>query len=219
MLNIKNLFSKNVPNYSDEVNFSVKSVEVGHHKVKFHGIPMIRCPFDYVIYQMLIWEIKPDLIIEIGTNRGGSAYYYATLLDAIGHGTIHTIDIIEMEKDERITNHPRIKLFTEGFQKYDIAEAKKFSKILIIDDGSHTYDDVKESLIKFNDLVTLDSYFIVEDGIIDELGMSADYNGGPNKAIKEFLSKNNNFEIDPYYTNFFGQNATFNTNGYLKRVK
>lgn len=219
MLNIKNLFSKNIPNYSDEVDFSIKSVEIGHHKVKFHGIPMIRCPFDYVIYQMIIWDVKPDLIIEIGTNRGGSAYYYATLLDAIGHGVIHTIDIIEMEKDERVINHPRINFFTEGFQNYDIEQVKKFSNILVIDDGSHDYDDVKESLIKFNNLVTLNSYFIVEDGIIDKLGMSDDYNGGPNKAIKEFLSHNKNFEIDLNYTNFFGQNATFNTNGYLKRVK
>lgn len=88
------MFTKKIENYSDKVDFSVKSIEKGHHKVLFHGIPMIRCPFDYVIYQMLIWEVKPDLIIEIGTNRGGSAYYYATILDALGNGTIHTIDII-----------------------------------------------------------------------------------------------------------------------------
>jgi cephalosporin hydroxylase len=213
------MFTKKIENYSDKVDFSVKSIEKGHHKVLFHGIPMIRCPFDYVIYQMLIWEVKPDLIIEIGTNRGGSAYYYATILDALDNGTIHTIDIIEMEKDQRIIDHPRIKLFTEGFEQYDIEEAKKFSKILVIDDGSHTYEDVKKSLDKFNDLVNLNSYFIVEDGIIDKLGMSKDYQGGPNKAIKEFLKKNKSFEIDLKWTSFFGKNATFNTNGYLKKVK
>jgi cephalosporin hydroxylase len=212
------MFKAKVNNYNNKVNFSIKTIEKGHHNVFYQGVPMIKCPFDYLIYQMLIWEVKPDLIIEIGTNRGGGALYFANLLDSLGQGEVHTIDIIDNVNDQRVFMHPRIKRFFGGFQSYELNNSFEFENILVIDDGSHLYEEVFLALEKFKHLINKNSYYIVEDGIIDELGMTRSYNGGPNKAIKEFLEKNSSFQIDPRWTNFFGQNATFNTNGYLKRV-
>lgn len=208
---------KNAIDYTDSVKFDVKSVEVGHHKLLYKDIPIIKCPFDYVIYQMILWEVKPDLIIEIGTNRGGSALYFADLLDLIGHGEIHTIDIEDMVYEE-VKKHKRIKFFKEGFQKYDLNNTNGFKKIIVIEDGSHTYEDVMATLQKFNHVVSKDSYFIVEDGILDKLGWKSKYNGGPNKAIKEFILKNKDYIIDRKWCDLFGVNATFNTNGFLKKV-
>jgi cephalosporin hydroxylase len=59
----------------------------------------------------------------------------------------------------------------------------------------------------------------VEDGIINELGMEKLYNGGPLKAIREFLKTDDRFEVDIKWRDMFGKNATFNVNGYLKRIK
>lgn len=59
--------------FSKQKNFTLKDIDAGHHKVTYKGVPAIKCPFDYVLYQMIITEIKPDLIIEIGTNKGGSS--------------------------------------------------------------------------------------------------------------------------------------------------
>ncbi len=205
-------------NYTDKVYFNVNTIEQGHHKLIYRGVPMIKCPFDYVLYQMLIWEIKPDLIIEIGTNRGGSAYYFADLLDTIGHGEIHTIDIQDIVY-EQVKLHTRIKFFKEGFEKYDLKRAEGFKTILVIEDGSHTYEDVSDTLRLFQNLVTPDSYFIVEDGILDKLGWKRKYNGGPNRAIKEFIDKNDDYVIDRKWCDMFGINATFNTNGFLKKIK
>jgi len=212
------MHSNNLANYSLEVKFDIASIDKGHHKMLYHGVPMIKSPFDYAIYQMLIWELKPDLIIEIGTNLGGSAFYYANILDSLNRGIIHTIDILDLVNDKRIIDHPRIKRFHKGFQLYDLSQASGYNNILIIDDGSHMFQDVKDALIKFNHLVSVNSYFIVEDGIIDELGLGKVYEGGPNKAIREFLAGNSSFEIDLKWTNFFGINATFNTNGFLKKI-
>jgi cephalosporin hydroxylase len=212
------MHSNNLANYSLEVKFNIASIDKGHHKMFYHGVPMIKSPFDYAIYQMLIWELQPDLIIEIGTNLGGSAFYYANILDSLNSGIIHTIDILDLVNDKRIIDHPRIKRFHKGFQSYDLSEASGYNKILIIDDGSHMYQDVKDALIKFNHLVSVNSYFIVEDGIIDELGLGKVYEGGPNRAIRDFLTGNSSFEIDLKWTNFFGINATFNTNGFLKKI-
>lgn len=211
------MFKRKLILQDEKVNVTVSSICDGHHKVTYRGIKAIRCPFDYVIYQMIISDLKPDLVIEIGTNIGGGALYIADLMDSIGHGMVHTIDIIKLS-DPILSQHPRIKLFTEGWELYNIGEAKGFDKILVIEDASHVYEDSLGAMQKFAPLVSKDSYMIVEDGIVNELGVEKEYNGGPLKAIREFLPSNKNFEVDRKWCDLFGKNATFNVNGYLKRV-
>ncbi|MCR4306656.1 MAG: hypothetical protein NUV42_01675, partial [Candidatus Yonathbacteria bacterium] len=70
----------------ERVSFDSKTISDGHFHVTYRGISAIRCPFDYVMYQMIISELKPDLVIEIGTNHGGGALYIADLMDKIGEG-------------------------------------------------------------------------------------------------------------------------------------
>lgn len=201
----------------ERVSFSVRSVVKGHYKITYRGIPAQKCPFDYVMYQMLVHEIKPDLIIEIGTNNGGGSLYLADMLDVLGNGMIHTVDI-EDKVGETVRNHPRIKRFVHGWQGYNVKEADGYAKILVIEDGSHTYEDTLGALKKLAHLVTVGSYLIVEDGIVSKLGVEGAFNGGPLKAIREFLPKNTNFVNDTYFSDMFGKNATFNVNGYLKRI-
>ncbi|MEK7553980.1 MAG: CmcI family methyltransferase [Patescibacteria group bacterium] len=198
--------------------FDILSIYNGHFNIKYRGVPALKCPFDYVLYQMLISEIQPDLVIEIGTSNGGTTLYLADLMNAIGHGAIHTID-----KDNGISpttlQHPRVTSFREGWEGYDLENAKGFSKIMIIDDASHQYEDVLQTIEKFAPLVSLGSYFIVEDGIVTRIERDMALAGGPLKAVHEFLRKNQDFKIDRKYCDFFGKNATFNPDGYLQRVK
>jgi len=201
-----------------KVHFDSKTLYEGHLKVTYRGVPAIKCPFDYLIYQMLIWELKPDLIIEIGTNKGGSALYLADILNTIGHGEIHSIDISKAPVAELVSSHPRIKLFTEGYEGYDTDLVKDKKTVLVIEDGSHTFKDSLAAMQKFASLVTPGSYLIVEDGIINELGMKDQYQGGPLKAIDTFLETHPEFEIDRRWCDWFGRNATFNVNGFLRRL-
>jgi cephalosporin hydroxylase len=197
-----------------DFNLNVKTVFEGHHKITYRGVKAIKCPFDYVIYQMILFDIMPDLVIEIGSNKGGGALYIADILNILGKGEVHAIDIAD-NFDEIVKKHPRIKTFLTGYQNYDLNEAKLFKKIIVIEDASHLYEDSIKCLNKFSPIVSSGSYYIVEDGIIDELGMRKTYNGGPKKAIKEFINENQNFRIDYKWCNMFGKNATFNINGYL----
>ena len=142
--------------------------------------------------------------------------YLAELMDCIGIGIIHTIDLDDRAYPEAKA-HPRIKFFHEGWENYDLDIVKNFQKILVIEDGSHEYKNTLNAIEKFSSIVSSGSYLIVEDGIIDELGLTHLYNGGPQKAIKEFLQKHNEFSIDDELINFFGPSATFNTSGYLKK--
>lgn len=201
-----------------EVFFNLDTIYKSHYNITYRGITYIRCPFDYVLYQMLITEVKPDLIIEIGTNHGGGALYMADLLELNGKGIVHTIDINE-SINVLAANHKRIKYFTEGWENYDLSLADGYETVMVIDDGAHQYRQVLAAFAKFSPVVTLNSYYIVEDGIIDELGMTDIFEGGPLRAINEFLPGRDDFIIDRRYCDFFGKNATFNVDGYLKRVK
>jgi cephalosporin hydroxylase len=211
------MFKKSLIKKDEEVKISVQSIYEGHHKVTYKGIKAIRCPFDYVIYQMIINEVKPDLVIEIGTNIGGGSLYIADLLDMNGKGVLHTIDILDMV-NPKVKEHNRIKFFTKGWEDYDLELAKGFNTVLIIEDASHLYKDSIGILNKFHKIVSIDSYFIVEDGIINELGLVKNYEGGPLKAIREFLPSHAEYIVDTKWCNMFGKNATFNVNGYLKKI-
>jgi cephalosporin hydroxylase len=213
-----NMFNINRTPKEEEVKISVQSIDEGHHNVTYRGIKAVRCPFDYLMYQMIICEVKPDLVIEIGTKIGGGTLYIADLLDILGNGVVHTIDIIDIV-DPKVKEHNRIKFFTEGWANYDINITKKFKKILIIEDASHLYSDTFGALNKFYSIVSKDSYFIIEDGIINELGFEKKYNGGPLKAIREFLPNHPEYIVDRKWCNMFGKNATFNVNGYLKKIQ
>ena len=191
----------------------------GHFGIFYRGINFVKCPFDYVLYQMIVSSVRPDLIIEIGTHEGGGALYLADLLDRNNKGEVHTIDLFNKEYPQLVESHPRIKKFFGGYQNYNIQEEVNptASKILIIDDGSHTYEDVITAFKKFNHLVSPDSYYIIEDGIISFL--SPDDNNDPHKAIGEILKNYQEFEIAREWCDFFGKNATFNPDGYLRRLK
>lgn len=202
----------------EEVKFSVQSIYEGHHQVTYKGIKAIRCPFDYVIYQMIINEVKPDLVIEVGTNIGGGALYIADLLDGNGKGILHTIDILDMV-NPKVKEHKRIKFFTKGWEDYDLELTRGFETILIIEDASHLFKDSIGILKKFHEIVSVDSYFIIEDGIINELGLEKEYGGGPLQAIREFLLSHPEYIVDRKWCDLFGKNATFNVNGYLKKIE
>ena len=199
------------------VDFNLNSICDGHHKVNYRGVKSIRCPFDYVLIQMVISKVKPDLVIEVGTNEGGGSLYISDLLKLNGGGMVHTIDIIDMINNPLVINNKDIKRFLGGYENYDLKNTEGYKNILVIDDGAHTYQDVLNSLLKFNELVSVGSYFIVEDGILNELGYDG-YEGGPLKAIEEFLKTNNSYVIDRSLCDLFGKNATFNVNGYLKKI-
>lgn len=203
--------------FGKKIRFALKDIDEGHHQVTYKGVPAIKCPFDYVIYQMIVFEVQPDLIIEIGTNAGGSSLYLADLLELNKKGELHTIDLPGNTEHHSLHSHSRIKLFKSGFEKYDTAELSKFKTVLVIEDGSHIYEDSLAAIKKFSPFVSPGSYYIVEDGIIDHLGRKKEYNGGPIRAIEEFLSINEKFSIERRWCDFFGKNSTFNISGYLKR--
>lgn len=216
-MRLNKIFQK-IPD-EEKFELSLSGINKGHHLVTYKGVKAIRCPFDYVIYQMIIGQVQPDLIIEIGSHEGGGALYLADLLRIYNiKGEVHTIDINNDAK-KNVDQDPLIKFFGDGAQNYDLELTRKFNKILVIEDAAHTYECSKTAIDKFAEVVSIGSYLIVEDGIVNELGIETEYGGGPLKAIREFLLEHPEFKVDRKWCDMFGKNATFNVNGYLKKVK
>ncbi len=181
------------------------------HKVR-------KIPFDLWLYQEIIHEIKPDLIIETGTDYGGSALYLAHLLDISGKGKVITIDIRDRENKP---HHERIEYILQSsvdvsLVEYLKKEAEKVNTVMVILDSDHSEKHVYQELQLLSPLVTIGSYLIVEDGNINGHPVARGCAGGPYEAILRFLSENKYFEHDKTKDKFF---VSFNPNGYLKRLK
>lgn len=205
------------PSQSLPFDLKLDHILKGADRTTYRGLKCSKSPFDYVLYQMLIYQVKPDLIIEIGTLAGGSALYLADLLQLLGHGQVHTIDIKPSSQPLAQLNS-RIKTFNHGWQNYPLPSRLRFPKILVIDDGSHIYEDVLGTLHQFSPLIATGSYFIVEDGIIAKMTVPQKYHGGPLRAINQFLTEDPSFRPDLFYGHFFGPNVTFNLRGYLRKI-
>ena len=218
-----------------KTDFNVESNKAKYsYNFSWMGRPIIAYPQDMIAMQEIIWEIKPDLIIETGIAHGGSLVYYASLLELIGgDGLVLGIDIdIRKYNKKLIEKHSmfkRIKMIegdstsmTEANQLYDIAKSKK--TILVCLDSNHTHDHVLEELKLYANLTSQGSYCVVFDTIVEDLpndympgGRPWNPGNNPKTAVFEFLNSNDNFEIDKSIDNKLLISVA--PDGYLKRVK
>ena len=187
------------------------------HKSKYHGIQTWKNPIDFWIYQEIIFDIKPDLIIEIGLHRGGSTLALAHMLDRNENGRILGIDLSLSLIDEQVRNHDRISLIEgnplELFEKVN-QYISPDSTVLIIEDSSHEYENTLAVLNMYGLLVSENSFFIVEDGICYH-GLDVGPKPGPYEAVHDFIKDNENFIIDRSKEDFL---LTWNPCGFLKRI-
>jgi cephalosporin hydroxylase len=175
------------------------------------GRPIIQFPQDIMAMQEIIWQVKPDLIVETGIAHGGSLIFYASMLELIGEGQVLGIDVdIRQHNRVEIEQHPMFKRITmiEGSsideeiakQVYDLAKGK--SRILLVLDSNHTHDHVLKELELYSPLVTKDSYLVVFDTVVED--MPEDFfpdrpwgkGNNPKTAVWEFLKTNKRFKVD-----------------------
>ncbi|MBO0937892.1 cephalosporin hydroxylase family protein [Fibrella sp. HMF5335] len=195
------------------------------------GRPIIQYPQDMMAMQELIWDIKPDLIIETGIAHGGSLIYYASLMELIGKGEVLGIDIDIREHNRReIEAHPMFKRIQmiqgSAIDEELVAEVARRAEgkqtIMVCLDSNHTHDHVLRELELYAPFVTVGSYCVVFDTIVEDMPKGAydrpwDVGNNPKTAVWEYLKHNDNFEIDHQIDNKLLISVA--PEGYLKRVK
>ena len=217
--------------------FENSVIEKYSYNFRWMGIPIIQYPQDIVAMQEIIYELKPDLIIETGVAHGGSIVFYASLLElnALDGGPnnakIIGIDIDirahNLSKLEKHSMFSRMELIEGSSVSEDVVNkvyeiAKGFNKILLILDSNHTEEHVLSELWAYSDLVSIGSYCVVFDTVIedlpDELHFDRPWGKGnnPKSAVFKFLAKNSNFVIDAGIDEKIQISVA--PSGYLKRV-
>jgi cephalosporin hydroxylase len=215
-------------------DFNVESNRAQYsYNFSWMGRPVIQYPQDMIAMQEIIWQVKPELVIETGIAHGGSLIYYASLLELIGKGEVLGIDIDIREHNRReIEKHPmfkRIKMI-EGssidsnvFEKVRHTAAGRQGVVVCLD-SNHTHDHVLTELRLYSSLVTPGSYIVAFDTIVEDLpegyfsqkrpwGIS----NNPRTAVDEFLEENNNFQVDESIDNKLLISVA--PRGFLKRIK
>jgi cephalosporin hydroxylase len=182
---------------------------------KWRGIHVLKAPTDLWVYQELISEIKPDLIIETGTLRGGSALFMRDVLDKINpEGKIISIDITHEEIREEV-RVPGIQYYLGGSTEVETItyvkayiEAYKCKRVMVILDSDHSEKHVSRELELYAPLVTKGSMLIVED--------TSNHNG-PLAAINSWALRHS--DID-FKKNLMGEKymLTFCRDGFWERI-
>ena len=183
----------------------------------FLGVPVAKCPLDLWVYQEIVNEVRPDLIIETGTAHGGSALYLAALCEFVGSGRVVSVDIVARQN---LPRHPRVSYIVgssvapETFEQVK-AHARRGESVLVILDSEHTREHVMAELGLYGELVTPGSYLIVEDTNIHGHPVFRSHGPGPFEAVAEYLARDARFRRDESREKFY---MTFNPGGYLKRL-
>lgn len=202
------------------------------------GVPVLQIPQDMQALQEIIWEVKPDLVIETGIAYGGSIIFSASMLAVLeACGKIKKGDVIGIDIDIRSHNkkailaHPLAKKITmlewssidEGIIRKVTEFAKSKKRVLVCLDSNHTHAHVLAELRAYAPLVSVGSYIIVGDTGIEDLpkgtisGRPWGKGNNPKTAVWEFLKENKNFKVDKIIESKLI--LTGSPDGYLKRIK
>lgn len=182
-------------------------------KNRFLGVWTVQNPTDAWIVMEIMYEVKPDLIVEAGTFHGGSANLWAIILEHINpEGRVITIDI-EDQRERKAKALPIAKrkvqfLLGSSTDPKVVAEVHrqaKGKKVLVLLDSLHSKEHVAAELEAYAPIVSVGSYVIIQDTPL-----------GPKAAIDEFLAQTDEFVADRQRERYADTNSV---RGYLKRVK
>ena len=211
--------------YRDRFSMTLREWLV-HHQTRvvfdhchWMGVPSLKNPLDAWVYQEMLFELKPERLLEIGSAAGGSTLFFAHLMDLIGTGQVVSVDI---DRSGFLARHPRITEVTG-----DSASAEVISRVhdlcrghatMLVHDGDHSKGAVLRDLEAYQDLIPPGGAIVVEDGVQDLFrpgdGLGT-FEEGPLAAVDEFLRRHPDFSVDATRERYI---ATYNPRGFLKRA-
>jgi cephalosporin hydroxylase len=187
------------------------------------GVKTLQNPNDVWITQEILFEVKPDFLVETGTLFGGSAALWAMILEQINPAArVITIDI-----KDRVTEAKKLDIFrrkvdfligssTDPEIVAEVRRRTKGKKIVVLLDSAHEKDHVLNELEAYSPLVAVGSYLIVQDTVVNGHPIWPNFGPGPHEAVEEFLATNDQFEPDHSRERLL---LTLCRDGYLKRIR
>lgn len=175
-----------------------------------------KLPFDLMVLQEILWDCKPDIIVECGSSAGGTSLFLGCICEMIRHGQVITIDI----QTYHHPTHPAVSWVTgDVFHPDLLAELQKAhdndKTMMVILDDDHVKDHVLQEMEVYGKLVTPGQYMVVEDSNINGHPVWPDFGPGPYEAIHEFIPNHPEFKIDKNREHYA---LTFHPDGFLLRL-
>lgn len=201
------------------------------------GRPIIQLPEDMVRLQEVIHSVGPDVIVETGIAHGGGLVFYASLCKAMDRGRVIGVDVeIRPHNRRAIEAHPLFPLITliEGSSiDSSIVERVKSQirpgeKVMVFLDSAHQKQHVLDELRAYAPLVSVGSYIVAMDGIMERLAgaprSSPDWTwNNPRQAALEFVAENPDFAIEEPRFAFnegnINERVTYWPSAFIKRLR
>ena len=187
----------------------------------YRGVRILKAPTDLWNYQEIFVEHRIEWVVETGTRHGGSALYFADLLQLNeSPGKVVTVDVVHDELQVR--DHPRI-----DFLAGDSAAPEMIGRLrallpadrgplFMILDSDHRRDHVLRELQHLTPLLRKGDYLVVEDTCVNGHPLRADFGPGPMEALMAFLAEHgDDYLVDAERAGKFG--FSFSPSGYLVR--
>jgi len=198
------------------------SIQGGTMAWRYRGLPTFKNPFDLALYPLLLAEMRPRTLIEIGSHAGGSALWFADTATAHGFElAVHSVDLVSptLAADPRVTFHAGDGRDLGATFSRDFLESLP-KPWLVVEDADHQYQTTLAVLRFFDPWLARGDYVVVEDGILSDMRVADAYDGGPGRAVADFLTRHGHgrYEVDRRYCDYFGRNVTWNVDGWLRLV-
>ncbi|MGA2324740.1 MAG: CmcI family methyltransferase [Bryobacteraceae bacterium] len=190
----------------------------------FHNVRLIKNPLDLWMMQQVIYEVQPDFIIETGTWRGGSALYWANVLEGMGleKSRVLTVDI--QDSTQQASTDRFWKKYVDFYLGSStdpeivsaISNRVKGRKTIVTLDSDHSMQHVLRELRMYSPMISRGSYLVVEDTHLDGVPTHPEDGPGPLAATLEFLKEGGGQEFEPDFSRE-KMVMTFNPGGWLRR--
>jgi len=186
------------------LDYWLKRVEQ-HTQDSYVGVGMSKFPEDLRVYEHLLWEAKPNVVIEIGSHLGGSALWFRDRLRTMARYSSHDcvrVVSVDLDTSAARTNLGAVDPFfeetivlVEGDVRNEATAAGVEAALppdplcFVVEDSAHTYETTLAALRSFARLVPEGGFFVVEDGCVDveEMRLAPDWPRGVLPAIKAWL--------------------------------
>lgn len=203
----------------------LRAYHKGVMQYTYRGLSCLKSPIDLATYMLLIYDLQPRTIVEIGSFHGGAALLYADICRNYELDTeIATVDYRKLESNVAGKINTRIQFIEADAASLAQSPLNRWLNArahpwLIIEDSAHTRNVTFAVMQYFAGVMLPGDYLLIEDGVIEDQGAAWRYGGGPNLAVHDFFRDNpDTFILDTHYNDFFGVNASFNPNGYLRKA-
>jgi cephalosporin hydroxylase len=184
-----------------------------------------QCPFDLWIFQEIVAETTPQVIVELGVKHGGTALYFAHLLDLLypgdpEGGVVIGVDVHLGGVAKATRRHERVRLIEGSSTDPDVVaqvhELCRGRRTMVMADSDHSAAHVRAELDAYADIVSPGSYLVVSDTNINGHPAAEGWGAGPFEAVESFLSETDDFSVD---TDRERHMMTLNPRGFLRKRK